>query len=233
MADQLDTLLSEERRFPPPPEFAARAIGTPALYDAAARDRLGILGGAGPGARLDDALEECPQLDAPPCPLVRRREAERGSELPRPAPHGAAAQQGGHHLGGGAGRPAGLHLLGAGARSRTRRERPQAARRQEGRPGRDLPADDARSGHRDAGVRARSARCIRSSSVASRPNRCATGSTTRRPRSSSPPTAGTGAGRCSPSSASPMRRWPTAQASSTSWWCAVDRAPRVTSPLPR
>ncbi len=40
MADQLDTLLSEERRFPPPPEFAARAVGTSALYEAAARDRL-------------------------------------------------------------------------------------------------------------------------------------------------------------------------------------------------
>ena len=40
MADQLDTLLSEERRFPPCAEFAARAVGTQALYDAAARDRL-------------------------------------------------------------------------------------------------------------------------------------------------------------------------------------------------
>ncbi|TFG44666.1 MAG: acetate--CoA ligase [Gemmatimonadales bacterium] len=40
MADQLDTLLSEERRFPPPPDFAARAIGTPALYEAASQDRL-------------------------------------------------------------------------------------------------------------------------------------------------------------------------------------------------
>jgi len=40
MADQLDTLLSEERRFPPSHEFAARAVGTAALYEAAARDRL-------------------------------------------------------------------------------------------------------------------------------------------------------------------------------------------------
>jgi acetyl-CoA synthetase len=40
MADQLDTLLSEERRFPPSAEFAARAAGTEALYAAAARDRL-------------------------------------------------------------------------------------------------------------------------------------------------------------------------------------------------
>jgi acetyl-CoA synthetase len=40
MADQLDTLLSEDRRFPPSAEFAARAAGTEALYAAAARDRL-------------------------------------------------------------------------------------------------------------------------------------------------------------------------------------------------
>ena len=39
MNDQIDTLLSEQRRFPPPQEFAARALGTSALYDAAAAGR--------------------------------------------------------------------------------------------------------------------------------------------------------------------------------------------------
>jgi len=38
MTDQLDTLLSERRRFPPSPAFAAQANATQALYDAAARD---------------------------------------------------------------------------------------------------------------------------------------------------------------------------------------------------
>ena len=37
---QLDTLLSEQRRFPPPPAFASGAHGTQAVYDEAARDRL-------------------------------------------------------------------------------------------------------------------------------------------------------------------------------------------------
>jgi len=37
---QLDTLLSEQRRFPPPPAFAGEAHGTQAVYDEAARDRL-------------------------------------------------------------------------------------------------------------------------------------------------------------------------------------------------
>ena len=42
MADQLAHLLSEDRRFPPPPEFAARAAGIQALYDRAASDRIGF-----------------------------------------------------------------------------------------------------------------------------------------------------------------------------------------------
>ena len=40
MTDQIATLLSESRRFAPSPEFAAQANATPALYQAAARDRL-------------------------------------------------------------------------------------------------------------------------------------------------------------------------------------------------
>ncbi|HET6578112.1 MAG TPA: acetate--CoA ligase [Gemmatimonadales bacterium] len=38
MTDQLDTLLSEQRRFPPDPAFAAQANATRALYAAGARD---------------------------------------------------------------------------------------------------------------------------------------------------------------------------------------------------
>jgi len=39
MTDQLDTLLSEQRRFPPSPAFAAQANATGALYEAGTRDR--------------------------------------------------------------------------------------------------------------------------------------------------------------------------------------------------
>src|SRR5688572_9148342 len=42
MADQLDTLLTENRRFPPPPGFSTRGAETAALYDRAASDRLGF-----------------------------------------------------------------------------------------------------------------------------------------------------------------------------------------------
>jgi len=40
--DQLSTLLTEKRRFPPPAGFVARAVATPALYERARTDRLGF-----------------------------------------------------------------------------------------------------------------------------------------------------------------------------------------------
>ncbi len=40
MTDQISTLLSETRRFPPDPAFASAANGQPALYEAARADRL-------------------------------------------------------------------------------------------------------------------------------------------------------------------------------------------------
>ncbi len=42
MTERLATLLTEDRRLPPPPEFAADAVATEALYDAARTDRLGF-----------------------------------------------------------------------------------------------------------------------------------------------------------------------------------------------
>ncbi|MFZ5850998.1 MAG: acetate--CoA ligase [Actinomycetota bacterium] len=41
-SDALSNLLHENRRFPPPPEFAAQANATAALYEEADRDRLGF-----------------------------------------------------------------------------------------------------------------------------------------------------------------------------------------------
>ncbi len=40
MDSQLSTLLSEQRRFPPPADFAAHAVGTPEVYQRARADRL-------------------------------------------------------------------------------------------------------------------------------------------------------------------------------------------------
>jgi len=51
MSQQIDTLLSEQRRFPPPPEFAAGAAAKADLYRSAASDRLGFW--AGEARQLD------------------------------------------------------------------------------------------------------------------------------------------------------------------------------------
>jgi acetyl-CoA synthetase len=40
MTDQIDTLLQEDRTFPPPPAFAEASVATPSLYQAARADRL-------------------------------------------------------------------------------------------------------------------------------------------------------------------------------------------------
>jgi acetyl-CoA synthetase len=40
--NSIDSLLHEERRFPPTPGFAANAVATPRLYEAAKADRLGF-----------------------------------------------------------------------------------------------------------------------------------------------------------------------------------------------
>src|SRR6185312_1453279 len=42
MADTIDNLLHESRRFPPSDEFAAGAVAKPELYDQAKADRLGF-----------------------------------------------------------------------------------------------------------------------------------------------------------------------------------------------
>lgn len=42
MSNHIDHLMHEDRRFPPPTEFAANAVATGALYDAARTDRLGF-----------------------------------------------------------------------------------------------------------------------------------------------------------------------------------------------
>ncbi len=51
MSDQLSSLLTEDRRFPPPPDFARQATAQPDIYDLAGSDRLGFW--AQEAARLD------------------------------------------------------------------------------------------------------------------------------------------------------------------------------------
>ena len=75
-------------------------------------------------------------------------------QLPRPPSRRAAAQQGGDHLGGRAGRGRDAHLPAAASRGLPAGQRAEEARREGGRSRDDLPADDSRGGHGHAGLRA-------------------------------------------------------------------------------
>ena len=135
MSDQLETLLSEQRRFPPPPEFAARAARhCGMLYAAASRLR-------GFWAEQARALDWIRPWDRvlewnPPHAkwFVGGKLNVSVNCLDRHL-RGPAAQQGRDHLGRRARRPAGAHLLGPGAGGRPLRQRAQAPGRQAGATG--------------------------------------------------------------------------------------------------
>ena len=98
----------------------------------------------GRGARLEQAaLRE----------VVRRRQAQRRLQLPRPARRGRARRPGRLPLGGRAGRHPHVHLRPAHRGGLPGRQRAHRARRAGRRPRRHLPADDPRGGHLDAGLR--------------------------------------------------------------------------------
>ena len=100
------------------------------------------------------------------------------------------------------------HVRRPARRDAAVRQRAEVARRREGRPRQHLPADDPRGRGRDARLRADRRRAQRRVRRVQRDSRCPTGSTTPRPRCSSPPTAATAAARSSRSSRSPTRRSP-------------------------
>ena len=116
---------------------------------------------------------------------------------------------------------------GTSTRGQQVRERARVARREARRPRRDLPADDSRGRDRDARLRAHRRDRTRWCSAGSRRSRCATGSTTRSARCSSPPTAAIGAARSCRSSATPTRRSRRRRRSST--WSSCSAAPATAS----
>ncbi len=177
---------------------------------------------------MDGAVEPGPRLETAARQVVRRREAECLGQLPGPAPAGAEAEQGGHHLGRRARRPAGAHVLGPGPGGGPVRQRTQA-------PGSAAGAIGWRSICRWCPRRRSpcwpapgSARCTRSCSADSRRRRSATGSTTPGRSRSSPPTAAIAAARSSRSSGWPTRRWPKRPRSSTASWSAAAPEGRAT-----
>ncbi len=136
--------------------------------------------------------------------------AQRQRELPRSARPHRAPQQGRDHLGRRARRSPHADLLRSAPRGLPVRERPEVARRQEGRSRRALPAADARARDRDARLRAHRRRPQRRLRRLQR--RVAARSHQRRAgvACSSRPTAATAAASSCRSS-----RWPTRRCAST------------------
>ncbi len=178
----LQNLLHEDRSFPPDPAFTAQANATPSLLAAAADDRLGFW--ADQAERLDWAQRWDQVLDWSDAPFAKWFVGGRLN---------VAVNCVDRHVAAGNGDRVALHFEGEPGDTRTityaelaaevcpgsqRTRRPGRAGRG---PGRDLPADDPRGGHRDAGLRPDRRRRTPWSSAGSPPRRCARASTTPRP----------------------------------------------------
>ena len=170
-------------------------VASPFLYDEAdtdwqgfwarqAADLVDLVRGVAHDPRVEPAVRE----------VVRRRQAQRLPQRARPSRRGRPRRQGRVPLGRRAGRHAHDHLRRSARRGEAVRERAEVTRCGEGRPRRDLHADDPRAAGRDAGLRAHRRAALggvrRLRARLARP----TASTTRSARSSSPPTAASGAG---------------------------------------
>ena len=106
---QIVNVMKEERLFPPPKEFAAKArIGSMEQYEKlwkeAAADLEGFLGQDGQRAPLVQALHQGSGVERAVCQVVRRRPDQRLLQLPRRPSEHAPAEQGRLHLGRRAGR---------------------------------------------------------------------------------------------------------------------------------
>ena len=100
----ITSVLKETRTFPPPPDFVAKAAinsreAYQRLFDRAKDDPEGFWGEQAEVARLDQALGQGPRLERAARAMVRRRQAQRQRQLPRPSSRRTAPQQGRPHLG--------------------------------------------------------------------------------------------------------------------------------------
>ena len=160
MSANIESVLNETRVFPPSAAFVKQAnvsgmAAYQALCDEAERDFEGFW------ARLarenllwhEAVHEDARRVERAVLQVVPRRRAERLLQLPRPAPEDAA-RQGRDHLRGRRRQGDEGHLQGALSPRLPVRQRPQVARRQDGRPRARLHADVDRGGGGDAGLRA-------------------------------------------------------------------------------
>ena len=181
----IEALLSEERVFPPSGRLRrACHRQRPGRSTIAPTPTRGLLGGAGRahsrGSRRWDTVME---WDAAVGAVVLGRHAERVRELPGPSRRGRRRRQGRLPLGGRARGYPDDHLRASSTRTSCRLANGlKSLGVRQGRPGQHLPGHGARAPDRDARVRADRRAALRGLRRASAPRRCATASTTPRPR---------------------------------------------------
>ena len=154
MSDQtIETIFVEDRRYPPPPEFAALAVAQPDIYErgfeefweSEGRERVTWF----------EPFTQALRVGAPVREVVSRRQAQRLVQLRRPPRRGRPRRPGRLLLGGRAGgRPPRAHLRAAPGRGRPLRQRAQGARRRQGDEGRDLHGHGPGAARRDARLHA-------------------------------------------------------------------------------
>ena len=186
MSDAIESLLAEGRTFPPPEEFKTRAsIVSTEIHDEADVDFEGLLGApGGRPPRLVRGVAHGPRLGPAVREVVRRRQAERLVQLPRPSRRGRPRRQGRVPLGRRARRHAHDHLRPAARRREPARQRAQGARRRARAIGSTSTSGWCRSCRWRSSPARGSARRTPWCSVGSPPTRCATASTTPRRRCS-------------------------------------------------
>ena len=149
------------------------------LYDEADEDYQGFWARqAAELARLVRGVAHDLRLAAAVRQVVRRRQAQRLPQRRRPPRRGRPRRQGRVPLGGRARRHPHDHLRRPPPRGAAVRQRPEVARRREGRPGRHLHADGPRAARRHARLRPHRRAALASCSAASAPTRSSTASTT-------------------------------------------------------
>ena len=153
--DAIEALYGEDRKFPPPPDFQARAnVKDDAIYQRAEADFVALLGRAGEDARLVRAVDTRSWSGTRPFAkwFVGGKLNVSYNCLDRHV-NGRARRQGRLLLGRRAGRPPHDHLRRTARRGLPLRQRAEGTRRQARRPRRDLHADDPRTADRDARLR--------------------------------------------------------------------------------
>ena len=194
---EIENLLAESRTFPPDPAFTAQANATADLYDEAERDFEAFWARLA-RERIDwvKPFDEDPRVGPAVRQVVRRRQAQRRLQLRRPPRRARPRRQGRLPLDRRAGRHADASPTPTcSARSRKAANALLELGVDDGRPRRDLHADDPGAADRDARLRAHRRAAHRRLRRLLAPRRSPAASTTRRPSSSSPPTAAGGAAR--------------------------------------